>query len=354
VFRAVAERHPALPWWEWPDDFRDAGGDAPAPLPGDLGETVRREKFIQFVFERQWSRLRAHAHERGVHIFGDVPFYVGGDGADTWNHPGLFKLDATGRARLVAGVPPDAFSDTGQLWGNPVYDWQAHARDGYAWWLARLRRCLDWFDMVRLDHFRGLVAHWEVPAGNATAAGGAWVHGPGGVLLNAAADALPGVQLVAEDLGVITPEVRELMRAFGLPGMKVLLFAFDGDTAGNTNAPHHHVPDAVVYTGTHDNNTARGWFENDADAATRARLARYLGREVSVEEIAPTLVRLAMMSVCRVAIIPMQDLLELDGRARMNRPASAVGNWEWRVEPSHLTAQLAEQLAELTNAYGRT
>jgi 4-alpha-glucanotransferase len=354
LFRAIAERHPALPWWEWAESHRGAGRTAPGPLPPDLGEAVRREKFIQFEFERQWSRLRAHARERGVHVFGDVPFYVGGDSADTWGRPDLFKLDATGRARFVAGVPPDAFSDTGQLWGNPVYDWQAHAGDGYAWWMARLRRSFEWYDVARLDHFRGLVAHWEVPAGSPTAAGGEWVQGPGRALLTAAADALPGAHLVAEDLGIITPEVRELMRAFGVPGMKVLLFAFDGDSADNSNAPHNHVPDAVVYTGTHDNNTSRGWFETDADAAALASLARYLGHNMSADDVTSSLVRLAMMSVCRIAIIPMQDILDLDGRARMNRPASPAGNWEWRLEPGQLTPELAKRVAALTETYGRT
>ena len=354
VFRAIAGRHPGRPWWEWPERYRDAGRCALAALPGDLDEDVHREKFVQFLFERQWVRLRAHARERGVQIFGDVPFYVDGDGADAWSRPDLFKLDETGRARVVAGVPPDAFSDTGQLWGNPVYDWRAHARDGYAWWVARIRRSFELFDMVRLDHFRGFAAHWEVPAGSVTAAGGAWAGGPGRPLLDAVRGALPGARLVAEDLGVITDDVRELIGACGLAGMKVLLFAFDGDTATNPHAPHHHEPDAVVYTGTHDNNTARGWFERDAGAASLAQLARYLGRESAARSVSEALVRLAMMSVCRTAIVPMQDLLGLGEGARMNRPSSPAGNWEWRLDPGQPTPELANHLADLTEAYGRT
>jgi 4-alpha-glucanotransferase len=354
LFRAVAERHPDRPWWEWPEAYRQAGSSAHAALPDDLDEAVRREEFVQFLFEGQWKRLRAYAHERGVRIFGDVPFYVDGDGADVWSRPELFKLDGAGHARVVAGVPPDAFSDTGQLWGNPVYDWRSHERDGYAWWVARIRRCFEWFDMVRLDHFRGFSAHWEVAVGSTTAVDGAWVDGPGRSLLDAVVGALPGSPLVAEDLGVITPDVRELIRAYGFPGMKVLLFAFDGDTAANPHAPHHHEPEAVVYTGTHDNNTARGWFERDAGAAERAQLSRYLGRACAAAEVSESLVRLAMMSVCRIAIVPMQDLLGLGEGARMNRPSSPAGNWEWRLEPKHLTPELENHLAALTEAYGRT
>jgi 4-alpha-glucanotransferase len=352
VFRALASRHPGRPWWEWPEPDRACG--ACVSVPAGLEDAVRREEFIQFLFERQWTRLRAYANECGVRIFGDVPFYVDGESADVWSRPDLFKLDEAGRARVVAGVPPDDFSATGQLWGNPVYAWAAHARDGYAWWVARIRRSFELFDVVRLDHFRGFSAHWEVPAASATAAPGAWVDGPGKALLDAVAAAVPGSSLVAEDLGTITPGVRELIRAGGLPGMKVLLFAFDGDTASNPHAPHHHVPDAVVYTGTHDNNTARGWFERDASPTVRAQLARYLGREYAASEVSAALVRLAMMSVCRIAILPMQDLLGLGADARMNRPSTPNGNWEWRLAPGQLTPELANHLGELTEAYGRT
>lgn len=353
VFRAIGERYPDRRWWEWPGPYRDAGREAPSAPSGELEEPIRREQFIQFLFHRQWARLRAYANRRGVRIFGDVPFYVDGDSADVWSRPDLFQLDEAKRPRLVAGVPPDAFSDTGQLWGNPVYDWRAHGREGYAWWVARMCRSLEWFDRVRLDHFRGFVAHWAVAAGSPTAATGAWVEGPGASLLDAVFDALPGAALVAEDLGTVTADVRELLRAYQLPGMKVLLFAFDGDTASNPHAPHHHVPDAVVYTGTHDNNTARGWFEKEAGASARAQLARYLGHECSGSEVSETLVRLAMMSVCRTAVVPMQDVLGLGESARMNRPASQAGNWEWRLETGRSTPELAKRLAGWTEACGR-
>lgn len=351
AFGAMAQRFPDRPWWQWPGIYRDAAFTA---LPDSELETVRREKFVQFVFARQWERLRAYANECGVHIFGDVPFYVDAESADAWTRRELFKLDDCGSARVVSGVPPDVFSETGQLWGNPVYDWRAHARDGYAWWVARIRRSFEWFDLVRLDHFRGFAAHWEVAAGSATAAGGAWADGPGAALLNAIGAALPGAPLVAEDLGIITADVRELMGAYGLPGVKVLLFAFDGNTATNPHAPHHHCDHAVAYTGTHDNNTARGWFERDASLAAHAQLARYLGRECPASEVSESLVRMAMMSVCRIAIVPMQDLLGLGESARMNRPSSPAGNWEWRLGPGQPTPGLAKRLADLTEAYGRT
>lgn len=346
AFEAFCARHAA--WLEPFARVRTRG------QPGDPVELERREMCIQFFFEDQWNRMRAYAHARDVRIFGDVPFYVDEVSADVSAHPELFKLGPDGRPLAVSGVPPDSFSATGQLWGNPVYHWDAHARDGYAWWVARIRRCLEWFDLVRLDHFRAFAAHWEVPAGSETAVNGAWIDGPGKSLMDAIAAASPVSSLVAEDLGTITDDVRALMQAYDLPGMKVLLFAFDGETGRNEHAPHHHVPNAVVYTGTHDNNTSRGWFERDASPRTRAQLSRYLGRECSPSDVSETLVRMAMASVCRLAIFPVQDVLGLDGSARMNRPALANGNWTWRLEPEILTPQVAQYLADMTEAYGRT
>ncbi|HEX6792118.1 MAG TPA: 4-alpha-glucanotransferase [Candidatus Krumholzibacteria bacterium] len=320
----------------------------------DRSDAEQLERCMQYLFDAQWARLRAYAHSKGVRIFGDVPFYVDEMSADVAGHPELFKLDDAGRPRAVSGVPPDAFSETGQLWGNPVYDWEEHARDGHAWWVARIARTLERFDLVRLDHFRAIAAHWEVPAGSETAMTGAWVTGPGRALLDAFAAAGQIESLVAEDLGTITEDVHELMRGYDLPGMKVLLFAFDSHTGGNLYAPHHHVPNGVVYTGTHDNNTARGWFEDDATPETRAHLTRYLGRECSPADVGEALVRMALASVCRLSILPVQDVLGLDGRARMNHPARANGNWTWRLEAGALTPQLAQQLGDMTEAYGRT
>ncbi|HET6350455.1 MAG TPA: 4-alpha-glucanotransferase [Candidatus Krumholzibacteria bacterium] len=320
--------------------------------PGAVDHAIRREMCLQFMVDRQWRRLRDYAHARGVHILGDIPFYVDADSADVWSRPELFKLDRRGQPMVVSGVPPDAFSETGQLWGNPVYDWAVHARDGYAWWVERIRRSLDWFDAVRLDHFRGFAAHWEVPAGSRNAMRGEWAPGPGRLLFEAIAAACPMSALIAEDLGSITDDVRLLLDAYHLPGMKVLLFAFDDD-ANNTHVPHRHHTRSVVYTGTHDNNTVRGWFEDDASPAARERLARYVGHVCTPENVSDALVHMAMMSVCNLAILPVQDILGLGAHARINRPATARGNWTWRLEPGRLTPELAHRLAQLTETYGR-
>lgn len=345
-FAAFCDRHAV--WLEPFVRFRALEQPAHAP---DI--VMRRERCIQFFFDRQWNRLRAYAHERGVRIFGDMPFYVDDKSADVWAHPELFKMTGDGRARVVGGVPPDAFSATGQLWGNPVYEWDEHARDHFAWWTARIRRNLEWFDMVRLDHFRAFAAHWEVPAGHDTALGGAWVPGPGRALLDAVARQVPLDALVAEDLGTITDDVRELMHAYGLPGMKVLLFAFDGDSGISPYALHNHRPNNIVYTGTHDNNTVRGWFDDEAGSAERAGLSNYTGIECTSGNVNDTLLRMAMMSVCNIAIIPMQDVLGLGGSARMNHPAVVNGNWAWRLGQGAATPAVAARLAELARTYGR-
>jgi 4-alpha-glucanotransferase len=343
---AFRERHG---WWL--DVYTRFRADSEPDASRD--GVIRREACIQFFFEKQWTRLRAYAHEHGVRIFGDIPFYVDEKSADVHAYPMLFKLDQDARPRVVAGVPPDAFSATGQRWGNPVYDWDEHARDDFAWWTARVRRNLEWFDRVRLDHFRALAAHWEIPAQHETARDGAWMPGPGRALLDALARHAPLDALVAEDLGTITDDVRELMHAYDLAGMKVLLFAFDGESGANPYAPHHHVRNAIVYTGTHDNNTARGWFDEEAGVHARATLSRYAGVECTSDNVSETLVRMAMMSVCNTAIVPLQDVLALDGSARMNRPAVPDGNWAWRLEPGRLTPAVAERLAGLAHTYGR-
>lgn len=344
-FDAFCARH--AHWLEPFSRFRAL--EQPAHAPDDV---ARREKCIQYFFDRQWRALREYANERGVRIFGDVPFYVDERSADVWSKPHLFKMNGDGTPRVVAGVPPDAFSADGQLWGNPVYDWDAHARDGFAWWIARMQRNLEWFDMVRLDHFRAFASHWEVPAGQTTARGGEWVPGPGNALLDALSRHVPLTALVAEDLGTITDDVRALVRAYDLPGMNVLQFAFDGNPGPSMYAPHHHRPHAIVYTGTHDNNTTRGWFENASNHA-RLSLSRYAGVECMPENVSATFVRMALGSVCATAIIPMQDVLGLDGSARMNLPASPTGNWSWRLEPGLLTPELAQRLADLNVTYGR-
>jgi 4-alpha-glucanotransferase len=353
AFSALCERFPDRDWREWPAPLREKDPTALRQEAAQLHDAVEREKFYQYLFSEQWRRLKRYAGSRGISIIGDLPFYVGEQSADVWASPTLFKVDAAKNPTHVAGVPPDAFSDTGQLWGNPVYDWPAHAATAYEWWIRRLRRNFEMFDVVRIDHFRGFAQYWEIPAGDETAAGGAWVDGPGDDFLQVLSKYWPFAPIIAEDLGHITPDVRELIRRYELPGMKVLLFAFDGDPASNPYSLHNHVPNSVLYTGTHDNNTVRGWFDHEAGEEARQRLGDYLGGLPPAQEIHWHLIRLAMMSVSRLVIVPMQDLLGLGEEARMNRPAVAEGNWRWRFAPGRTTPDLAERLARLASTYGR-
>ncbi len=353
LFTVLLARFPDPTWSDWPHAARDRDPDEIARLARELHGEIEREKFFQFVFFQQWRKLKRYANRRGVQIIGDVPYYVGYDCADVWTHPQLFKLDSAKKREFVAGVPPDGFSDGGQLWGSPVYDWPRHAKTEYAWWISRFRRNFEMFDWVRIDHFRGFAAYWEVPAGDETAAGGEWVNAPGEELFRAIHKYWPAPPLIAEDLGVITPDVRELARAYGFAGMKVLLFAFDGDTAESPYALHNHTAASVLYTGTHDNNTARGWFENEAGDEQKKRLGDYLGRMPSPSDVHREMLRLAMMSVCSLAIVPAQDILGLGEGARMNRPAVAEGNWEWRMKKGAAADDLADDLARMAAIYGR-
>jgi 4-alpha-glucanotransferase len=309
--------------------------------------------FLQFIFFRQWESLKSACAHRGVRIIGDIPIYVTHDSPEVWAHRRRFRLDTEGRPLAVAGVPPDYFSETGQLWGNPVYDWEELAREGYAFWIDRISHNLSLFDIVRIDHFRGLVAYWEVPAGELTAVNGRWVDVPVRDFLDTLRMRFPNLPVLAEDLGIITPDVREVMRDYRFPGMKVLLFAFGDDTAKNPYTPHNHVADCVVYSGTHDNNTVRGWFDHDASEREKAGLFRYLGRIVGPDEIADVMVRLAMMSTADTAIVPVQDVLGFGAEARMNTPSVASGNWGWRLAPGMLTPDAASRLREMAVTYGR-
>jgi 4-alpha-glucanotransferase len=353
VFTALCELFPETDWPDWAPEVRDRHRRALEAHEPQLRDSIERTKFSQYIFDRQWFRLKNYANERGVQIIGDLPFYLGYRSADVWSHPDLFKLDESKQRECVAGVPPDAFSDSGQLWGSPVYRWSEHTKTGFVWWISRLTRNLELFDLVRIDHFRGFLAYWEVPRDQDDAVKGKWVESPGPELFRAFLKDHPSPPLIAEDLGIITPEVRNLIRALGFPGMKVLLFAFDGDTATNPYSLHNHVTNSVLFTGTHDNNTARGWFECEATVEQKRRLADYLGYMPEISEVNSDLIRLAMMSVSRLVILPMQDVLGLGGEARMNRPASAGGNWQWRMKNDQATPKLAAKLAGLTQTYGR-
>ncbi len=314
------------------------------------GTSVEVERAVQHLFDRQWQRLRATARDAGVALIGDLPIFVSGNSAEVDDHPELFCVGDDGRPEVVAGVPPDAFSPTGQLWGNPLYAWEAHASTSYAWWKARVRALLRLVDYVRVDHFRGFAACWEVAADAVDATGGRWVPGPGRDLFDALCEDLGGLPFIAEDLGVITDDVKELRDSLRLPGMKILQFAFDGDP-DHPYLPHNHGPRCVVYTGTHDNETTRGWY-GTTDERSRDVYRRYTARDGS--DPAGDLVRLAMGSVADTCITPMQDLLRLGGGARMNCPGSVGSqNWTWRLRPGQPTGGDADALAATTRTFGR-
>jgi 4-alpha-glucanotransferase len=353
LFTALKEHFQDKPWNEWPAELRDRNKTALEEATQRFADRVALEKFIQYAFFKHWYRLKAYCNEHGVQVIGDLPIYVDFNSADVWANPRYFKLDAHKKPYVVAGVPPDYFSATGQLWGHPLYDWNALRQDGYSWWLDRIGHNLTACDMVRIDHFRGIVGYWEVPATETTALNGKWMDGPSHDFFKAVLRRFPNLPIIAEDLGVITPDVREVMNDFGFPGMKLLMFAFGEDIAHNPYAPHNIPKNSIVFTGTHDNNTVRGWFDHEAPEADKQRLFAYLGREVPADEIHWEMVRMAMMSVAQTAIIPTQDLLGLDGDARMNLPSEKYGNWKWRLKSGLLTDDLAVRLARMTELYGR-
>jgi 4-alpha-glucanotransferase len=349
VFMALKDAHGGVSWLEWPQELIERDLAALTRARGQLRENIGLHKFSQFLFARQWQDLRRYANRQGVRLIGDIPIFISSDSADVWSNPGLFLLNPRRRPLAVAGVPPDYFSATGQLWGNPLYNWPALKQTGYAWWAARLRSTLEQVDLVRLDHFRGFEAYWQVPAGQPTAEKGSWVKGPGADLLETLQKALGGLPLIAEDLGVITPEVDGLRCRFQLPGMRILQFGFGGAIEARF-LPHNYEPHTVVYTGTHDNNTTRGWYE----ALTEAE-ARFLHRYVpeSARDPSWSLLRVAWASVADYALAPLQDVLGLGAAARMNLPGRASGNWRWRFTEGMLTEAVIERLADLTDVYDR-
>jgi 4-alpha-glucanotransferase len=349
LFEALTRAHGGAPFWMWAPPLRDREPEALTAAASELSGEVARIEREQYAFYVQWSRLRAHAQSRGVRLFGDLPFYVGPSSVETWAHRELFQLKPSGEPAFAGGVPPDYFSPVGQLWGNPVYDWQALKRTDFAWWIDRVRAQLARLDLLRIDHFRALAAYWAVPAGARDARGGAWQHTPGEALLRRLLDEFSDLPLVAEDLGLITEDVLALKNGFRLPGMRVLQFAFDSDP-GNVHLPYLHDRDCVVYTGTHDNDTTLGWYRG-LDRETAERVEYFL--RATAEAMPEALIRAALGSVARLAIIPAQDLLGLDSSARLNTPGTAAGNWTWRLPPGALTAELAHRYRRLNGAFGR-
>jgi 4-alpha-glucanotransferase len=347
-FMALKEAHGGVAWTEWP------AGATPDPA------AVAYHKFLQFEFFRQWDALRQYCASLGIRIMGDVPIYVAQDSVDVWANPDLFQLDDQGRPLAVAGVPPDYFSATGQLWGNPVYRWDRIAATGYHWWIDRMRAAFRMFDVVRMDHFRGFEAYWEVPAGEPTAVNGRWVKGPGSDLFRVLESALGPLPIVAENLGVITPEVEAIRDEFHFPGMAVLQFAFGNDPQAPTFQPHNYPRNLVVYTGTHDNDTTMGWWNGEGGVSTRsaadvrrekARARAYLNTRGA--EMNWTLIRAAIASVANTAVFPAQDVLGLGSEARMNTPSVPSGNWRWRLREGQLTPAMGQRLKTLVDLYQR-
>ena len=356
LFMAVKESQNGRPWNEWPEPLKSRDHDSLRRVRNELAGQCRKHAFIQFVFFRQWLDVREYAHQHGIQIIGDIPIFTAYDSADVWARPALFQLDRRGKPVVVAGVPPDLFSSTGQLWGNPLYDLENHRQDGYSWWLSRIRSALKSVDIVRIDHFRGFAGYYEIPADHETAELGRWVKGPGAEFFRAVDQHLgdglqtrqTGLPIIAEDLGVITPDVIELLSQFDLPGMKVLQFGFSSPE--NPFLPHHYVTNCVAYTGTHDNDTALGWLSS-ADCAEREFALRYLG--VDGEHFAWDMIREVWRSVAVFAIAPMQDVLGLGGEGRMNYPSRLGGNWKWRMHEGVLREHDAERLRDLNTLYSR-
>ncbi len=348
-FVVLKELENGASWVDWPDKLRRCEPQAVIAALQSHQEQLELRKFEQYIFFRQWRELRKFAHQHGVYLFGDLPIFVACDSADVWAHRELFTVDENGSGSVVAGVPPDAFSDEGQLWGNPLYDWKVHQDTDFGWWCDRLRTHFSLFDMIRIDHFRGLEACWEVPATSSTAKDGQWVKAPGAELLQKIQHEFEGMPLVAEDLGIITAQVDQLRKNYSLPGMKVLQFAFDGDD-GNHHLPHNHSQDMVVYTGTHDNDTTASWYFN-ADESSKSQVLGYL--ECGDHDMPWPILRCAMMSSAQTAIFPMQDIMALGEGNRMNLPGTIDGNWSWRFDWSQVDDGLADRLRELTARYSR-
>lgn len=353
LFMVLKENFHEVDWGNWPKAYRDRDPAALDAAQKKFRHKILYEKFIQYLFYQQWFALKNYCKNRNLQFIGDLPIYVSYDSADVWANPAFFKLSGDKKPLGVAGVPPDYFSETGQLWGNPVYRWEALRETRYTWWAKRLEHNLQMFDVIRLDHFRGFVAFWEVPATEETAVNGQWVQAPVEDFFKTLFRHFPSLNIIAEDLGEITPDVRETIHRFGLPGMRIAMFAFNENTPTSIHAPHNYPENCVVYTGTHDNNTVRGWFKYEAGIEGRKKLSAYAGRKVTARTAHLELIRLAMASVAQMVIIPMQDILGLDEKARMNFPGTLDGNWGWRLRAEQLTPALVKKLAAMTQLYGR-
>ncbi|MDO8872876.1 MAG: 4-alpha-glucanotransferase [Methanoregula sp.] len=353
LFTSLDRHYNGICWSSWPDEIKYREPAALDAIGQSLKKMVGKEKFLQFIFYKQWLALRRYATEKGICLIGDIPIYVNYHSADVWTHPELFRLGKKLQPLVVAGVPPDYFSKTGQLWKNPLYCWEEHEKEDFSWWICRVEHNLTLFDYARIDHFRGLVAYWEVAAGKKNAINGRWVPAPGEKLLTLLKRRFVNLPIIAEDLGIITPDVSELIEKFDLPGMRVLLFAFPDDPSKSPHAPHNLKRNCILYTGTHDNATIRGWLESDATPEEKLRLFKYIGREIPAEQLPAALIRLAMMSVADTVIFPMQDIYGLGEKSRMNRPGTDEGNWRWQMEKDTIDPSVTQNLADMTQIFGR-
>ncbi len=349
LFMALKEAHHGRPWTNWEVALRDRHPQAIVAARQKYSHAIKRQAFCQFLFSRQWTDVREYAAKHQIRIIGDIPIFVAHDSSDVWAHRNLYYLNDKGQPTVVAGVPPDYFSKTGQLWGNPLYNWDKHAQDGYDWWLRRISAALNMVDFIRMDHFRGFAGYWEVPGGAPTAEKGRWVTGPGKSFFQVVQNRLGELPFIAEDLGVITPDVVDLRDHFQLPGMRVLQFAFT-DTSDNPFLPHHYVEQCVAYTGTHDNDTVRGWYER-VDDKEKAFYRKYMNRDGN--QVAWDLIRCVWSSVAVFALAPIQDFLNLGNEARINYPGNPVGNWAWRLQEGALTPELAQRIKDLNILYSR-
>ncbi|MFQ5949505.1 MAG: 4-alpha-glucanotransferase, partial [Nitrospiria bacterium] len=363
LFVALKAHFKEISWDRWPVEFRDRRNKTIENCRAELGDRIVQEKFIQYLLFRQWADLKQYCNRKRIKIIGDLPIYVDYDSTDVWVHPELFKLDTEKRPLVFAGVPPDFFSATGQLWGNPVYRWDILKTSGYAWWIDRVGYHLERFDLVRLDHFRGFVDYWEIPAGEKTAVNGRWVPCPGEEFFRTLLRSYSSLPFIAEDLGIITADVGALRDRFAFPGMRILQFAFEDDPLSDLYQPHHYIHNCVAYTGTHDNTTLVSWLFDEDDCSRREpeefitqreNAMRYIGLQgEATRDIYWEFIRLMMESVANLVIFPMQDVLGLGKEGRMNRPATPHGNWEWRLRPKQLEGAEGKRLAEMTQLSGR-
>jgi 4-alpha-glucanotransferase len=353
LFTILKQEYNNKPWNEWPAEFKKRDRNSLNAFAEKHAPALTRVKFGQYLFSAQFKKLKEYANASGIKIIGDIPIYVSYDSADVWANPQLFNLDFEMNMITVAGVPPDYFSETGQLWNMPVYNWDLMENDGYSWWKRRISRNLEFCDILRFDHFRGFSSYWEVPAGESTAINGEWTKGPADKFFIELKNDYPEMPFIAEDLGDINEDVYNLRDAFSLPGMRVLQFAFGGDMPHSVHIPHNHNRNSVVYTGTHDNNTIKGWYRNEINKDTKNQLKRYFNRKLNTGKVSDEFLRLAYSSVAQIAIIPMQDLLHLDESARLNNPSEPVGNWTWKLTSDYNLTDLAEELRKNTELYGR-